>query len=349
MLDSTKETVTAKNEIAVSQDTQQLADFKSIFYMFNGKPDTTTKVFTENVKVDFDSIVELNNRLLEKLQMHYIEEGYIASITVSFANRKTISFDCWRSFEQYNWVESSYIKSVVLVWDFAVKLGGYENPQRHKLTVKISDGLKPEEMLNLVLTGKIENMEELDTNHFPIVAQMDFINVQLSEEFINIVSEWVNSLEKARDGKSKVILALRKHRKLFTSLLKYITIFFTYFLGVMILNFKFYSYEIDKVADIQYVQILELLNTSAIVLFSFVVLYKILDKIEDSVLETLLMYNKHHIFNICKGDKNKQSELKELDRKDVWSISLKFIFALIIDIVCAIISSALIESIGIHF
>ncbi|MEZ3506842.1 MAG: hypothetical protein K1W10_07870, partial [Lachnospiraceae bacterium] len=56
---------------------------------------------------------------------------------------------------------------------------------------KISNGLRPEEMLNLIFSGKIEDFEEIETNTFPVAARVDFIEPILGDELLNIVSEWI--------------------------------------------------------------------------------------------------------------------------------------------------------------
>lgn len=329
------------NELAVTEEAKDLRELKSLFYRLNAKPDTTTKVYTDRVKVDLSSIEELNARIIEKLKLHYVETGFVSAIIIAFSDRKTLSFDCWEAFIQHKFLESSSVKSIVLTWDFTVKLNGYENPQRHKLTVKLSAGLRPEEILNLIMTGKIDNMDELDSDQFPIIAQMDFIDTQLCEEFINIVSEWVKSLEKTSYKKNKIMLSMRKHRKIVAKYFNYASLILLIILGVVGINFLMSSFNIIEVVEMTYQQFNYLINYFVIFVIVLFLCYKLSDSMAERIFDSLYMYSNGYIFDITKGDKNKQHELEENDKKTTFSIFFKVIFSIIFNIGCGIASAFL--------
>mgnify|MGYP004471565567 CR=1 FL=1 len=336
----------SQKELAVAEETKELKDLKALFYRFNAKPDTTTKIYTDKVKVDLDRIQDLNERIIEKLQLHYVEAGFISSIIISFSDRKTISFDCWETFCQHKWNEASSVKSIVMIWDFSVKLLGYENPQRHKLTVKLSAGLRPEELLNLIMTGKIDNLDELDSDQFPIIAQMDFIDTQLCDEFINIVTEWVNSLEKTSHKKNKIMLFFRKHRKFVAEYVNYFFVVMFAICGIIGINYIMGTYNIQSITDVTYMQFRFVFNYIIIFGILLFVIYKICDYIAKRLFETLVTYNNGYIFNLTWGDKNKQNELENQDKKTTVRVLLEVVLSVLFNVGCGILSSVLFSLIG---
>ncbi len=331
------------NEELLATDEREkfLKEMKSFYYHLNAKPDSITKVYKDKVIIDLDSIFDLHDRITSKLKLMFINEGLIASITVSLSNRNTINFECWEEFEQHKWNEGSHIKNITITWDFLVKLPRYEYPQRHKLVVKLSSGLRPEEVLSLILTGKIEDMEDLETNEFPIIAQMDFIQTQLGEEFLNIVTDWVSSLKKVNQGKSKLILFLRKHRKKVAVYFNYVISLFIFALGVAILNKYIKSFNVEMLGNISLGEFANIINIVAcIIVVSYISLNKF-ESVAKGIFESLYTYGSSYLFSITNGDKNKQLETENEDKKNAKAILIKVIFSLIFNVVCGIITTVL--------
>lgn len=194
-----------KGELEVAQEEKNLALFRSMYYQMNAKPDSMSKVFSQKVIITREDIIDLNDRVNRKVRMHYQDDGYIATITVSLNNREVINFECWKEFLDYEWVEANCINSIILKWSFNVRMPQYEYPQNHVLMVKLSNGLRPEEMLNLIFSGKVEDFEEIETNAFPIAARVDFIEPILGDELLNIVSEWIRGLRENKDKKIRLL------------------------------------------------------------------------------------------------------------------------------------------------
>ena len=184
-----------------SEDTQLLmrtteetniTEYKAAFYKLLAKPDSMTKVYNERAVIDIQDIYELNERICTKLG-HYQEAGFIIQASVRFSDGKTKIFPNWRSFSAHTWFEPEAINNMVITWEFNAIFPGLQIPERHTLMVKLSNGLRPEEMLNLVFTGKIEEIEEMDNNLFPIVAYNPLMNYAMS-----------NAVIKKREGLIKI-------------------------------------------------------------------------------------------------------------------------------------------------
>lgn len=129
----------SKQEMAITDERKDLAMFKSMYYEMNAKPDSMSRAFARRVVICRDDIIDLNERIKEKIQMNYQDDWYIAYVTVNLKNRHVLTFKCWEEFIQHRWVETSCINSIILQWNFYVRLPGYELPQNHNLVVKLTN------------------------------------------------------------------------------------------------------------------------------------------------------------------------------------------------------------------
>ena len=67
----------------------------------NAKPDSMSKAYSRKIIIDKDDIVELNNRVCEKINLNYEDDGFITSVTVDLKDRRVIVFKCWEEFIQH--------------------------------------------------------------------------------------------------------------------------------------------------------------------------------------------------------------------------------------------------------
>lgn len=331
-----------KGELEIEQEEKHLALFRSMYYQMNAKPDSMSKVFSQKVIITREDIIDLNDRVNRKIRMHYQDDGYIATITVSLGNREVINFECWEEFLSYKWVESNCINSIILKWNFNVRMPQYEYPQNHVLMVKLSNGLRPEEMLNLIFSGKVEDFEEIETNVFPVAARVDFIEPILGDELLNIVSEWIRGLKENRDKKNPFTILLRKYRKRVAQYFNYFSLVMLTGLGMAIVNRLVHEFEVDKLADFSSDQFLELFNVIVVIVFVLLASLKFFNSLARKIYDALTQYGQGFAFSITKGDKKRQDEIRLYDEKNAKSIIIKLGFSLIFNVVCGIISSLLI-------
>ncbi|MGN0317988.1 MAG: hypothetical protein ACI4E1_08715 [Lachnospira sp.] len=328
-----------QNEIAVAEEKQQLSIFKSVYYQMNAKPDSMSKAYSRKIIIDKDDIVELNNRVCEKINLNYEDDGFITSVTVDLKDRRVIVFKCWEEFIQHPWVETSSIMSISIQWNFNIRIPGYDLPQRHNLVVKLTNGLRPEEMLNLIFSGKIEDFDEVELNTFPVVARVDFIQALLGEELLNIVGEWVRGRKQNTASKNVVLILMKKYRKRIAQYFEYVSFIMTFILTVGINTYYIRGLNIDKLSDLsmtEFNNLLILLATSVMVIF---LLKQIFEKLAENVYEKLSEYGRVFIFNITRGDKNLQDKINNSDKNSGKMILVKFVLSLIFNIGCGIITS----------
>lgn len=332
-----------KGELVVSPEEKDLALFRSMYYQMNAKPDSMSKVYSQKIVITRDDIIDLNDRVNKKIRMHYQDDGYIATVTVSLSNREVINFQCWEEFLAYEWVSHNCINSIILKWNFNIRMPQYDYPQNHVLMVKISNGLRPEEMLNLIFSGKVEDFDEIETNTFPVAARVDFIEPILGDELLNIVSEWIRGLKENREKKNLFIIILRKFRKRVAQYFNYFALIMITFVGISLINKLVYSFGIDKIYNLSTKQFLSLFNAIVIFVFILFAALKLLNSVAQKIYDYLTQYGQGFAFSITKGDIKRQEEIKESDDIKAKKIIVNLIFSLIFNVMCGILSTWLIS------
>lgn len=328
------------NELATTSENplSSYKEKKAFGAVFETKPDTATRVYPKRVIIKKEDLDDLNSKIIKKYNLHNINSEF-CSITISFESRKSLCFDGWDSFKNYDWSENSCVKNIILTWDFSVKLATYQNVQRHKLKVKISAGLSPEEILNLVLTGKIENMKDLDMEEFPIIAQMDYIDSLLCNEFLNLVGEWVQDLSISTDNKKSLIGIMQKHRSLVARYFEYVFPLLCLFLGFTIINYKMLPLFNQSLAEINFGNIMKLFDAFGILFLFVLIIYICSKNIAIKVFEFISEYNRFYVFEFTKEDSNRQKNIYKKNKKIKQNVFVRITISIILNVTVSLISS----------
>ena len=93
-----------------------LDQFKSLYYLLNAKPDSQLRLLKDNKKVDFNELIELNEKVVAKLRTELFETS-ITTITVVFKNKKVNTYNNWYEFSRTNWNISDQTQSISINWD----------------------------------------------------------------------------------------------------------------------------------------------------------------------------------------------------------------------------------------
>ena len=89
-----------EQELAVTDESRELAIFKSAYYQLNAKPDSLSRAYPRKVIITRDDIIDLNSRINKKISLNYQDDGYIATVTVylkdkpEFENYKIMNDYC---------------------------------------------------------------------------------------------------------------------------------------------------------------------------------------------------------------------------------------------------------------
>lgn len=326
--------------LSVSKQEVIEKDFKSLFYATTVKQDCTTRVYKKDARIDVDELILLNDRITEKLKM-YNDAGFLVTVNVKFSNGKHQTFSGWKAFSEHKWYESEPINNITIVWEFNAILPQFNIPQRHTLTVKMTNSMRPEEIINIIFTGNLQTMEEFDTNFFPIVARVDFIDRVLGEELLNIVSDWVKGLSESDIIKSKWVMLCKRHKAKLASILNIITNLVIMISSVVLLNNYIRTLSISTLSEMVESQILYVIDAVFICAGIWILSKRLINVLTDRIYELLKDYGDNWLFNITKGDKNRIDKLNKIEKANKVSILINLIGTIILNIICSVIANKL--------
>ena len=331
-----------KDEILLDIDGQMIAKkaVKSYFYQVSARKDSISRVYTKDALIDMEALQDLNNRIVEKFK-NIDEAGFAINVSVKFEKRRMLTFGSWQDFEAHPWNENDAINSLTICWDFNAIFPKYKGTQPHTLVVRLANNMSPQEMLKMIVSGEVEDIQDADSNFFPIYTRVDFINQVLAEELINIVTVWVQGLDEAKDENWKFIEKIKEHKRKIGKAAEYIT-YYVLLISIAVCEMKF-------IRNLGFSTVSELTNSMVCSMFiSFVTLYiafnldkKISHKLGERLFELLKGYGELYMFNITKGDKQFQNAMEKSNAKKKVDIVLSTIFTIIINIACGLIANSL--------
>jgi hypothetical protein len=179
-----------KNKLSKESQDQ----LKSIFHLLVGKPDSTQKIFSRPILVTLQSLIDLDERVHEKLSAHQLN-GIVASIDVAFDDNTTIEFGTLSDFESYRWTTAKTTREIRMRWQFLMAIKGYEIPQQHALTIKLCSDARPIEILQALLSKHPGEDERSIIGSAPLVCRVDFISATVGQELIAVVGDWSDGLQ----------------------------------------------------------------------------------------------------------------------------------------------------------
>lgn len=241
----------------------------------------------------------------------------------------------------HNWSIPEYINSITISWDFFVEVEGYSRPQRHKLAVKISCGLKPEEILSLLFSGRIEDIQKIEEQEGTIIAQMDFIENRLGQEFINIVGEWVDTLLKANTDKNRRILFFKKYRKVVGYYFNYALFGILSIASLIGFNYILMKFNIRTMAELEIHHLRFVVNYAVICILLCWFALNRGEMTANKIFRYLSEYGETFVFRITKGDENQYNKVVAKDKRSEIKIFFNLILSLIFNVACSIIASIL--------
>lgn len=327
-----KETLINKNNNIAVVDETQIKQFHALYYLIKGKRDTDIKLFTENKHFSYSDIIELNDKIYAKLNLHELITD-IAEITVGLTNKEIKSFGNWSEFKNTDWNISARTKYLSLLWDFNLILPNQTHrvPQTHTLRVRIGNNLKPSEMIQVVFQGGEEY--DLEEAQAQMSCKIDFINSQICNELKTIVSEWYDALPENIENQNLVRLITRNGDKIrYFVILSFISgaiVFLNYLFPLIISTEKkfipsgnenryFFMFTIS-------VAIFYLFYQSGI-LFADRIMRKQIRKLK-----------RNPMFEFTKGDKNRFAEVQKENKKLIGNLLFSVLIGLLVNALSALI------------
>lgn len=198
--------------------------------------------------------------------------------------------------------------------------------------------MRPEEVLNLIFSGKIEDMQEMETQQATIIAQMDFIEHRLGQEFLNIVDEWVKTL-KTHNEKNRYMLWLKKRRKVIAYFVNYVLFFVSMITLLIGFNVLTKSFDLQEISEFTTNNLNYCANYIVISIIVCCIILNRGESVAQKIFRGLSEYGDDFIFNITNKDQKKYDAVLHIEQKNMMHIIIDLIFSLILNIFCGIIAS----------
>lgn len=309
-------------------------DLRSMFHLLVGKPDSTQQMFKRRVHVNVEAIHDLHGQMIEKLRNHRIE-GMIATADVSFEDKTSLEFGSWAEFEQHRWTSPKVTREVRLRWEFLVTVDGYEVPQRHTVTVKLSPHLKPIEVMRAVLSKDPSEADSFEIESVPIFCRVDFVNHILSKELLALVDEWVHSLPQP-DVESSWFSWFEEHANLFCSLIRYSAPMLGALAALFCLSLVA-PLGNDSESPLTKAYTVLIAQWAFISLLSLYVIDKSSGFIAGKAYQSIQKYGTFRMFNLTNGDNDSAQKLVRRNKKQIRNFLISSGFSLTINVIGGVI------------
>lgn len=308
---------------------------RSLFHLFVGKPDSTQKILNRHVLISRDAIEDLHSRVLEKLKTHHIE-GLVASVDLTFEDKTTVQFGGWAEFNAFRWTTPKATKELRIRWHFLLNVQGYQIPQQHALTVKMSADVTPFEFLQAALS---KHPDELDLTEFafsPVVCRVDFISHLMSQELIGLVEEWNKGLPQP-PGATGWLVWLRKRSTLLFRFIRYSTPLLAGFAAAAALGQVMKGQNSE--APITLSQMKELLSWVVYVAMAVYVAEKFATWLARVAHESLENSNRHTMFTVSNGDDIRARAFREKNNRLIWRFVCASGFSFALNVLAGILTA----------
>ncbi|KZN58424.1 hypothetical protein N474_25585 [Pseudoalteromonas luteoviolacea CPMOR-2] len=308
--------------------------FKSMFYLFSGKPDSRVKLFNEPVEIKLRNIIDLNRDVTRKLATHHIDMS-VTKATVSYSVNEFAEFGTWVEFEQHEWDIPESIDEIVVEWEFYVDIPTFNEPQRHKLMVRISSEVKPSKFMQLLTSGSSDKFEEMDSLASPIMCRVDFVNTLISKELINVVTDWQKKLSEP-EILNTFLSSMRIKRHEIAVAIHHITPFMFALFWVSLVLW------VDSNIYNNSIPILAVSIWIFFGIYSLSPIRKISHFLASAVYSSLEKCKVNHVvFLLTSGDEKNMCDQKNHNKKSFSKFISRTIFAAILNVSCGILASYL--------
>ncbi len=216
----------------------------------------------------------------------------------------------------------------------------YPIPQRHTLVVRLSSGIDPRQLFQLMISKGFDELDKIDEQVAPCHCRVDFINHILSQELINVVEEWNKSrLQPA----TRVGLChyLKKIRVWIARAIHYSLPLCGVLLALSFLH-NFTS-QLNIEASLSLEDMRNMLYWLTGTSFAVFILTKFGHWIAKKAYTALADYGKSAIFHITNGDRNYNLELENRNQNSIRIFFLTSICTLIMDVIGGLITWQLIS------
>ena len=299
------ESIVPKQSEAITS--RSLDELKSLFYLYNAKPDTEIRFLKGGKIVELADIRSLEEQVADKLGNHDTV-GQTVSISFILSNKKLKEFSTWAEFDRAKWnTIKEKIEALSISWNILIQLPQYKSPQPHSMKLRIGNSIQPKDIFQLIFTS--DDVSEVLEARSAGVCKVDFINTILANELLFLVDEWYKGLKQAPEP-DLIQKFFKKYGKAATAALRY---FFPLLSLFVACNYTDYLYAL---LGMEQNLSLATLQTSLLFLLTTFMLGSFIGRIiEESIDRKIDKLEEYPNFMITKGDENSSVEFEQNNKK----------------------------------
>lgn len=322
----------SENPLALSEEEMRLQALTLLSKLTTSIPDNIIKLISKDVELTKDSIISLNNEINAKLRAYDVCNLNFY-IDIKFVDSKIRHFSNASQFESEDFSQNtSCIEYVVLTWKMKIQFNYMDLPQDQSLIVKFSNGIKPQEMFQILMTGTIEDASNLETQLHPVVVQSFFTDRRFGTEMISLVEGWVNTVErKLNFTNNSVIKLIKKHPILIATIMRLVTLLVIVVVTLRLMYLQIDSSlqgKLDEVVHLTKDSVLKLSYAALLMIFVLMFADNISKFFSRNIYRLIDDYGQSFIFNITKDDKDRNSRIR---KQNTFSV-IRFIILVLVNI-----------------
>jgi len=168
-------------------------EMQTVFRSLFAGDSTLTELFARDVILTLQDIQELNRKIAEKLVRNNVSVLSFQAFA-RFEKGKTKEYGDWDSFSSDDWTIPEVLNSLQLNWRFMLEDCTQSKYHLHTLSVFCSSWLNPQQVMQAIFSNDPADIERLDFKACPVSCRIDFTDHVISQELMNLVSEWNKGL-----------------------------------------------------------------------------------------------------------------------------------------------------------
>ena len=301
--------------------------------MLSGKPDSITQPLPRKVTLKIEDIKHLNNKITEKLN-HYVNEVAIV-VDITYENGMSKEFGVWNEFETHDWQVPLITQTITIKWDFLIQLPSHLLPQRHTITVRIQEFPEELEAIQALFSTLGDGRMNAEIGIVSTIVRVDFINHLLSQELVNIVTEWNESLE-IPNVQETFFIKIKQKKKTIAQIIHYSIPIVTTILAGAISRNRIALWGVNSNLTLAHFEfaMFWLLGTGISICLTNLLGRELARQTYKSVRK----YGEYRTFLITSGDKNKQNGLENKNKMLVQTFLMTTLFTIVINVIAGLIT-----------
>jgi len=172
---------------------------QALYHSVTGKTETLSKPFYERVLITKGDIENVITMVQQQMQHYTIMAGPTTTIQVKLSSKEKKQFSSWQTFNLHSWPQKTVTSEIIVKIEFLLQLPETVAPQRC--------------VINFTLDSKLPFYDRDEEDEFmppawvllrspSVSVSIDFVDYLIAKVFLQIIEDWVKTLEQIKSKTS---------------------------------------------------------------------------------------------------------------------------------------------------